>query len=704
MNFLKNMTLLKRMVLWFSGITIVILVTLIGITWELRDTIRTNALIRINKILLHQLDAIKMYADERYVTLNNLRQLLYFTSRHYPVFEKEFWITPPEPLEKTLAGFTDKNDFYDVFIITKEGDVVYTAKAESDLNTNLLNGIYRHTELARVFRDALNNTQPYISHYDYYDPSYDFAAFIAEPVVDNGKIIGVVAVQLDNHKMHQVINNYSELGETGKLIATFEHEGKMLTVAPIRDTEIQAFQQMNSLPITSSKAKSGQCYIRDRSGKNIGVAWGYQDDFRMNIAVRIDENELLERWYRQFSLILLLFLVGASVVIGMLIILVRSFSKPIERLTHYAAEISEGHYTLPLEQEHYDAEWQILIKAFQKMSMDINQKMMQLNQQNLFLSNQKKEIETLNANLEERIQIKSEKLQRYIDTVDQYVITSRTDKNGNILDVSEAFCQISGYTKEELMGKNHRIIRHPDMPHELFKDLWETISSGKTWHGEIKNRKSDGGYYWVDTTISPDIEGEKIIGYTAVRHDISDKKIIEELVITDSMTGLYNRRYYAETIKKEMNRVKRHDSDLALMMIDVDNFKLYNDTYGHQAGDTVLIEIAEILRAYTSRSGEYSFRLGGEEFAIVVSGMKEEECFILGNLIRREIENRAIPHIKNKVSPFVTISMGIAFYTSKSEMTCEELYKEADTQLYRAKERGRNQVIIKPSSEPLTLL
>jgi diguanylate cyclase (GGDEF)-like protein len=159
------------------------------------------------------------------------------------------------------------------------------------------------------------------------------------------------------------------------------------------------------------------------------------------------------------------------------------------------------------------------------------------------------------------------------------------------------------------------------------------------------------------------------------------------------MTGLYNRRYYAETIKKEMNRVKRHSSTLALMMIDVDNFKLYNDTYGHQAGDTVLIEIAEILRAYTSRSGEYAFRLGGEEFAIVVSGMKEEECFILGNLIRREIENRAIPHIKNDASPFVTISMGIAFYTSKSEMTCEELYKEADTQLYRAKERGRNQVV-----------
>lgn len=693
MNFLKNMTLLKRMLLWFSGISIVILVTLIGITWELRDTIRSNALNRINKILLHQLDAIKMYAHERYVTLNNLRQLLYFTSRHYPVFEKDFWISPPDSVEKILAGFAEKNDFYDVFIITNNGDVVYTAKAESDLNTNLYYGTYRHTELARVFRDALKNTKPYISNYDYYDPSYDFAAFIAEPVVENGKIIGVVAVQLDNHKMHQVINDYSELGNTGKLIATFEHEGKMLTAAPIRHTDIQAFQQMDFLPVTSSKEKSGQCFIRDRSGKNIGVAWGYQDDFRMNLAVRIDENELLERWHRQFLSILLLFLVGASVVISMLTILIRSFSKPIERLRHYAAEISEGHYTLSIDPEHYDAEWQILIKAFQKMSMDINQKMMQLSQQNLLLSNQKKEIETLNDYLEEGIRIKSEKLQRYIDTVDQYVITSRTDNNGNIVDVSEAFCQISGYTKEELMGKNHRIIRHPDMPHELFKELWETISSGKTWHGEIKNRKSDGGYYWVDTTISPDMEGDNIIGYTAVRHDISDKKIIEELVITDSMTGLYNRRYYAETIKKEMNRVKRHSSSLALMMIDVDNFKLYNDTYGHQAGDTILAEIADILKEYTSRSGEYAFRLGGEEFAVVVSGMNEEECVDLGNRIRMKIEGKAFPHIKNDASPVVTISMGIAFYTSKSEMTCEELYKEADTQLYSAKERGRNQVV-----------
>lgn len=130
------------------------------------------------------------------------------------------------------------------------------------------------------------------------------------------------------------------------------------------------------------------------------------------------------------------------------------------------------------------------------------------------------------------------------------------------------------------------------------------------------------------------------------------------------------------------------------MMLDVDNFKLYNDTYGHAEGDTILIKISEILQSYTLRSGEFAFRLGGEEFGIVLSNMTRAEYFALGERICTSVENLHLPHSQNTAGAYVTVSIGIAVYDYRSEITCEDLYKEADRQLYLAKENGRNCVMM----------
>lgn len=116
-------------------------------------------------------------------------------------------------------------------------------------------------------------------------------------------------------------------------------------------------------------------------------------------------------------------------------------------------------------------------------------------------------------------------LNRSIDVVDKYVIMSRTDINGIIIAVSSAFCKISNYEAYELIGKSHNIIRHPDMPKELFEDLWNTIKKGEMWQGEIKNLKKNRGFYWVKTTIHPIFDDDgKIIAYDAIREDISSQK------------------------------------------------------------------------------------------------------------------------------------------------------------------------------------
>jgi PAS domain S-box-containing protein len=126
--------------------------------------------------------------------------------------------------------------------------------------------------------------------------------------------------------------------------------------------------------------------------------------------------------------------------------------------------------------------------------------------------------------------IHQKELQELINLTDEYIYISKTDKHGIINYVSKAFCDVSGYTKEELIGNSHRLIRHSDMPKEAFEDMWNTISIGNRWQGEVKNRKKDGGYYWVEATVSPIFDNEdNIIGYKSIRVDITDKKELQSL-------------------------------------------------------------------------------------------------------------------------------------------------------------------------------
>ncbi len=131
-----------------------------------------------------------------------------------------------------------------------------------------------------------------------------------------------------------------------------------------------------------------------------------------------------------------------------------------------------------------------------------------------------KELEELNYNHK-----------KLIDTFSKYVIASKTDLKGNITYVSDAFCDISGYSQKELMGKPHNIVRHPDVSKEFYKQMWATIKSGKNFSGEVKNKKKNGDAYWVSVEITPDYnQGGEHIGYSAIRTNISQQKVLEDLL------------------------------------------------------------------------------------------------------------------------------------------------------------------------------
>ena len=291
---------------------------------------------------------------------------------------------------------------------------------------------------------------------------------------------------------------------------------------------------------------------------------------------------------------------------------------------------------------------------------------------------------------------KYEESQKYLASINKNVITSSTNVKGVITQVSQAFADISGYTKEELIGQKHSIIRHPDMPAELFKDLWTTITKGNTWNREVKNRTKDGGFYWVDVTISPDFDFYgNIIGYTAIRHDITQKKKNEEIAITDGLTQIYNRRHFDTIFQLKIREMRRDNKPFVFAMLDIDFFKQYNDNYGHQQGDNALISIAKALKNCFRRPRDLVFRLGGEEFGFICDTDNVEETAAVAESLRETVESLKIPHQYNMASAYLTISTGVIFITPDIRFLDENYYKAADDMLYQAKTSGRNNVQLK---------
>ncbi len=341
-----------------------------------------------------------------------------------------------------------------------------------------------------------------------------------------------------------------------------------------------------------------------------------------------------------------------------------------------------------------------------------------------FISNKESQLHEkvclLNNDLEDKL-IELEdvngEMKKLIEKFDRHVIASETDEKGIITYASTAFCEVSGYSLEELLGQPHNIVRHSDVSKDIYKEMWSTIKSGKEWTGEIKNRKKDGSDYWVEVFVSPELDKNgNITGYSAIRHLISSKKDLEELShsleqqvyerthdlevmmekvkklsITDELTGLYNRRYYAQIIDNEIKRAERNKVCFGYFILDIDNFKRFNDNYGHQRGDQVLMQVANRFTSVLERPDDFVFRMGGEEFLIIFTGETKTKVVDFAQKVIESIAMLNIEHAYNDGYHVVTVSGGLVVHEPEDEsMSADEMYKLSDELLYAAKEAGRN--------------
>ncbi len=163
---------------------------------------------------------------------------------------------------------------------------------------------------------------------------------------------------------------------------------------------------------------------------------------------------------------------------------------------------------------------------------------------------------------------------------------------------------------------------------------------------------------------------------------------------TDGLTGLANRRHFDEVLRAEWLRLRREKQHLSLLLTDVDFFKRYNDTYGHQPGDLCLSSVAQAIRRRVKRPGDVAARYGGEEFAVILPNTHPDGARYVAELIRGEVERLDLPHAASSVADHVTISIGVASLVPEDACSPDELIRRADEALYRAKEGGRNRTVV----------
>jgi len=290
---------------------------------------------------------------------------------------------------------------------------------------------------------------------------------------------------------------------------------------------------------------------------------------------------------------------------------------------------------------------------------------------------------------------KQKEINRHLKIINENVLVSTTDLEGKIIKYSDKFKNLSGFSQEELIGNSHNIMKHEDNDDAIYKNLWETITQGKVWSGEHKNVSKDGKIFWVENVITPNFDDDGIIEtYTSVYTDITARKEISELLISDPLTNLYNRRHFNHVFRTELKRSRRHQHNFVLMMIDIDFFKQFNDTYGHHEGDLALVSVSNNLQNSLHRPEDSVFRLGGEEFCVITSDISEKGIVQFANKIRANVENLHIVHQENKISEYLTISIGVKNVDNDIILDYDDIYKLADDALYKAKEEGRNRVVV----------
>ena len=223
--------------------------------------------------------------------------------------------------------------------------------------------------------------------------------------------------------------------------------------------------------------------------------------------------------------------------------------------------------------------------------------------------------------------------------LDQSSIVAITDPKGVFTYVNRKFCEVSKFSRNELVGKSHKVVNSGFHDQAFFKKLWRTITSGRVWKGEIKNKDKHGNFFWVDTTIVPFTdEHGRPYQYVSIHSDITIRKDaleeIHNLVYYDELTGLPNKRKFIDELRIQLKSKK--ETSTAVLCLDLDRFKILNDSMGHRFGDQFLKKVAERITSCVC-SNDFVARLGGDEFVLFFRKYNEQQAKQKAQQIVKEV-------------------------------------------------------------------
>ena len=532
----------------------------------------------------------------------------------------------------------------------------------------------------------------------------------------SGKFLGVLRARFDADVLKRIVANSRSLVGRGSFAVVLDERNLRLvhgrrsdlqyTLAKeMSETDLMLMEQHNLLPESEyemfvedddwvqqyEKADFASPIIESRfhglGTDMFSAAVANLETADWSVVIAQNQEAFLEPVTKQTETAFIVAAVIAIIVVIIVLGATQFLLTPIRRLTRVVQGVGKGGKLEATAVVEAEDEIGGLAKAFNTMTSNINDLIVDLEYE---VEGHKQTADSLR------------KLSQAIEQSPVSVMI--TDLDGVIEYVNPEFCKITGYRVDEVVGKKPNILKSGHTPETLFKSMWNAISTGQSWAGELYNKKKNGDLFWESVTISPikNKQGEST-HYLAIKEDISLRKDYEERLLYqasyDTLTDLPNRSLAYDRIQQAIANAIREEKHLALLYLDFDHFKNINDTLGHSAGDQFLVKMSKRLKACT-RDVDTVARLGGDEFLIMLTEIGAE--MHPDNVEYKEYIQHKSQEILQAISkPFqiesmefsVTASIGVAIFPEDGEDP-HMLLKNADTAMYRGKRKGRDVVEI----------
>jgi len=401
-----------------------------------------------------------------------------------------------------------------------------------------------------------------------------------------------------------------------------------------------------------------------------------------------------------------LLLTGAALIfINLSIFFIIAYMR-LSGLRTAALSIADGETTPALIKESKSNDFiSTITKAFNTMVQSLINREKEIHQYVTELSNhgeklenevksRTKELSMKNKQLVEEVQLRKINEERLKISDLALANTSEavliTNAQLEIIDVNPSYCNLTGFSKEEILGESPCFDRSGQHDDGFYQELWKTLNKKGHWSGEIINRRKSGEIFPIWETINAVTNtGGEIINYVGVFRDISDLKEVEKklhnMAYHDHLTKLPNRSLFHEHLNHELDIAKRNEGKIAVLFIDLDRFKIINDTLGHEAGDQLLIEVSERLHK-SIRESDIVARQGGDEFLILLRDIETIE--MTASIAKNIIDRLKMPFYLSGTEAYIGSSVGISVYPDDGD-NVEQLIKNGDIAMYHAKENGK---------------